>query len=463
MEEVRLKSNPKAAAKLQPEFSSKDYMKFLGPSLLGILLFMIPISYDGAMTLPVAVMAKAVEGVALDALPWVVTILMGLTVVGTLLATLVRPAWITNSRFLSNLFGVGPIMLITRLLGFAFALLIMLGVGPEWILSDATGEFLLTGLIPFLFIIFAFAGLFLPLLLDYGLLELCGALFTKLMRPVFRLPGRSSIDCLASWIGDGTVGVLLTSKQYEDGYYSQREAAVISTTFSVVSLTFSIVVLSELGLDHLFLPFYGTVVGVGIILAWIMPRIPPLSLKKDTYYKEIADRSEQREKSDGSLFRWGLNRALSKARSGGDVATFFRGGAKNVLDMWMGVLPVVMALGTVALIIAEYTPFFNWIGAPVVPLLEWLQVPEAEAASKTVFVGFADMFLPAILGGGIESEMTRFIIACLSVSQLIYMSEIGGLLLGSKLPIKFHDLVIIFLLRTIIALPIIILVAHLLF
>ena len=73
------------------------------------------------------------------------------------------------------------------------------------------------------------------------------------------------------------------------------------------------------------------------------------------------------------------------------------------------------------------------------------------------------MFLPAILASGIESEMTRFIIASVSVTQLIYMSEVGGLLLGSKIPVNFKDLVIIFLLRTLISLPIIVLIAHILF
>ena len=63
----------------------------------------------------------------------------------------------------------------------------------------------------------------------------------------------------------------------------------------------------------------------------------------------------------------------------------------------------------------------------------------------------------------IESELTRFVIAAVSVTQLIYMSEVGGLLLGSKIPVNFLDLVIIFVLRTVIALPIIAGVAHLLF
>ena len=52
-----------------------------------------------------------------------------------------------------------------------------------------------TGLLPTLFAVFIFAGLLLPLLLNFGLLELFGALLSKIMRPVFNLPGRSAIDC----------------------------------------------------------------------------------------------------------------------------------------------------------------------------------------------------------------------------------------------------------------------------
>ena len=79
-------------------------------------------------------------------------------------------------------------------------------------------------------------------------------------------------------------------------------------------------------------------------------------------------------------------------------------------------------------------------------------------------VGFADMFLPVILADGvITSELTLFVVATVSVVQLIYMSEVGGLLLGSKIPVNFLDLVVIFLLRTLIALPIVAGVAHLLF
>src|SRR5699024_7274698 len=149
--------------------------------------------------------------------------------------------------------------------------------------SDDTGKLLLDDLLHVLFSVFLFAGLFLPLLMNFGLLELFGTLMTKIMRPLFKLPGRSSIDALASWIGDGTIGVLMTSKQYESGYYTKREAAVIGTTFSIVSITFTLVIIEEVGLGHMFVPFYLTVLIAGFVAALIMPRIPPLSRKEDAY------------------------------------------------------------------------------------------------------------------------------------------------------------------------------------
>src|SRR5699024_1831531 len=218
---------------------------------------------------------------------------------------------------------------------------------------------------------------------------------TKIMRPLFKLPGRSSIDSLASWIGDGTIGVLLTSKQYEDGYYTKREAAVIGTTFSVVSITFTLVIIKEVGLGHMFVPFYLTVLFAGFVAALIMPRIPPLSRKEDSYYTETpSGMSEEIPEGETSL-SYGYKQAIERGRKETSIVNFFKEGAQNVLDMWLGVAPVVMGFGLIALIIAEYTPVFQWLGLPFVPLLEIMQVPQAAEASETILVGFADMFLPA--------------------------------------------------------------------
>ena len=134
---------------------------------------------------------------------------------------------------------------------------------------------------------------------------------------------------------------------------------------------------------------------------------------------------------------------------------------KNAAGMWFGVLPVVMCIGTLALVLANNTTIFDVLGKPFLPLLNLLDVPEAEAASKTMIVGFTDMFTPSIIAAStITSEMTRFIVAVISVTQLIYLSEVGGLILGSKIPVSLPELFILFLERTIISLLIAAPAAH---
>lgn len=443
-------------------YTITDYLKIIIPSLLGVFLLTTPLSINGEVTLVVALWTDFIEKHLGTIMPAIAVILICISFFGAVFTKIFQPTSILKNSFLRAVFFVGPIALTTRGLATLFGLLSLFQLGPEWIWSDDTGGNILFGLLTTLVAIFFFAGYVLPLLLDFGLLELFGTIMKKVMRPIFTLPGRSSIDSLVSWLGDGTIGVMLTNKQYEEGYYTKREAAVIGTTFSLVSIDFTIVVLLKLDLAHMFIPYYGTIIIAGLAAAIIMPRIPPLSKKADTFYEHAKPHEEEVIPTNVSLFKWGMEKAAERAKTT-KFAPVLTSGTQNVLTMWLEVVPVVMAIGTIATIIAEFTPIFAWLGAPFIPLLNLLQIPEATAAAQTVVVGFADMFLPAILGSGIESEMTRFVIGCLSVTQLIYMSEVGALLLGSKLPLNMKDLIIIFILRTLITLPIIALIAHILF
>ena len=449
--------------KQNSKFSTGNLLRFLIPSIIGVILFMTPISYLGEITIPVAIFSKYVQNLLADMLPTIITILICSTAIISLITSIFKPSYILNKSFLKGLFHVSTFWLMMRVFGALFAISTLLEIGPEFVWFEYTGGLLLLDLLPILFAVFLFAGLFLPLLLEFGLLEFFGALLTKIMRPIFTLPGRSSIDCVASWLGDGTIGVILTSKQYEEGYYSEREAAVIGTTFSAVSITFSLVVISQVNLAHMFVPYYLTIIIAGVIAGIIIPRIPPLSKKPNNYYENTSNNINETIPKGYTSFQWGLNQAVEKASEGMSLQQFIKGGMKNVFDMWFGVMPVVMALGTIALIIAEFTPLFTWLGMPFIPILNLLRIPEATEASQTLVVGFADMFLPSVIGARIESELTRFVIATVSVTQLIYMSEVGGLLLGSKIPVSIKDLILIFIQRTLITLPIVALAAHIIF
>lgn len=446
----------------------KTYIKFILPSLIGIILFMLPVKQQGEVTIPIAILSNLLLEFFSDYMDHILVGLVCISFLGSVIVKIVKnikkDSAFTQNKLINSLFDIPVIWFVARALAMVFVVVVYMEDGFEMIASSGTGGLVFHDLLPILFTIFLLAGLLLPLLLNFGLLEFAGTLLIKVMRPVFGLPGRSAIDAIASWLGDGTIGVLLTSKQYEEGFYTEKEACVIGTNFSLVSITFCLVVINTVGLGNMFIPFYLTVTFACIIAAIIIPKLPPLSRKKNRLIDGSKPKDRDEIPSNMTGVSYGIQCALDKVKDVNMFKSIFVDGFQNVLDMWISIIPIVMAVGTVALIIAEYTPIFEYLGLPFVPILNALQIPEATAAAQTLFAGFADMLLPSVMvADSVSSELTRFVVAAVSVSQLIYLSEVGALLIASKIPVKLSELFIIFIERTLITLPIIAIIAHLIF
>ena len=449
--------------------NKKSLLNFLIPSIIGIIIFMIPVKFDGEWTIIVKIFADFIAKTIGDYLPALCTIIITISFVMSVLASF-NVKFIKENKLLDQTFSVTPVWLVLRILGFIVVWMVVLkdklNIGPffDMIVADESATFILNDLLTSLVIIFVIASMLLPLLLDFGLLEFIGAIFTKIMRPVFLIPGRAAVDCITSWIGDGTLGVMLTSNQYESGYYSAKEAAIISTNFSAVSITFSLIVLSQVDMVDYFGVYYLLVCLVGIVCAIIVPRIPPLSLKKDDYVVESNHDNEDIAENYNSSVQYGLDLAIKRAESHKGIGEFLKNGIENAFGMWFSVMPIVMIIGTASLVLANNTQVFEILGKPFLPLLNFLKVPESLEASKTMIVGFSDMFTPSIIAAStIQSQMTKFIVATISVTQLIYLSEVGGLILASSIPVNLFELFVIFIERTIISLLIVAPIAHLLF
>jgi len=449
--------------------NKKSLLNFLIPSIIGIIIFMIPVKFDGEWTIIVKIFADFIAKTIGDYLPALCTIIITISFVMSVLASF-NVKFIKENKLLDQTFSVTPVWLVLRILGFIVVWMVVLkdklNLGPffDMIVADESATFILNDLLTSLVIIFVIASMLLPLLLDFGLLEFIGAIFTKIMRPVFLIPGRAAVDCITSWIGDGTLGVMLTSNQYESGYYSAKEAAIISTNFSAVSITFSLIVLSQVDMVDYFGVYYLLVCLVGIVCAIIVPRIPPLSLKKDDYVVDSNHDNKDIAENYSSSVQYGLDLAIKRAESHKGIGEFLKNGIENAFGMWFSVMPIVMIIGTASLVLANNTQVFEILGKPFLPLLNFLKVPESLAASKTMIVGFSDMFTPSIIAAStIQSQMTKFIVATISVTQLIYLSEVGGLILASSIPVNLFELFAIFIERTIISLLIVAPIAHLLF
>ncbi len=439
--------------------NTSTWFKFITGSSFGALFFLFPVKDDGVVTIPIALLSNNLTDYLGDLLPPIVVAIVTISSVLSLWFTLRQSGSQETPDNMRQIFTVNRGWLILRILGCVTALMIFFEVGPEFVWSEATGHIVLYDLATAIVTIFIFAAAILPLLTDYGLMELAGTLLSRIFKRAFRLPGRSCIDALASWMSAAPVGVLITSQQFEKGNYSGREAAVIATNFSVVSLPFCVIVAQFVGLSHLFVEFYLTVVVAGLIAALITPRIPPLSRIPDLY-SEAGKQLNEDILSEGGLWRSGLAAALNKAQQAPGLKQWSQSALHNLFDIWFGLMPPLVGIGTLGLVIAEFTPLFTWLSYPLIPLLELMRLPEATAAAPAFLVGFAEMFLPAVLASNIESEVTRFVVITVSITQLIYMSEVGVLIMKTRIPLNFGTLVQVFLLRTAITLPICVAAAH---
>ena len=442
------------------QLSYQDVLKFIIPSSIGVLLFLTPIFIDGRATIGMGILVDLLRDATQDYLPAFATMLLLVSCLCSTYFSLFRKNE-SNRRInqIQQIFTTSPAWLILRILGSLFAVLVLFDIGPEWISSPATGGTMLFQLAGTLTVFFLVACFLLPFLIDYGVAEFMGTLLQKPFLWAFRLPGRASVDTLASWLGSAPVGVLITIQQYEKGYYSGREAAVIATNFSIASIAFCALVAKLIEIDHRFFEFYFSIIFTGLIAALIVPRVWPLARKKDIYLIE-QDGFTDKPEADTGLLRWAFIQGINKARTAPNLKQLLKNAFINLLDIWFSLLPSVVAIGTIVLALTEFTPIFTILTKPLVPILELMQIPEAAAAAPAFLVGFADMYLPAVIGKNIASEMTRFVIGCVSIIQIIYMTEVGTLILKSKIPLQIGELFLIFTLRTLITLPIITAIAH---
>ena len=432
----------------------RNSLRFVLPSFFGVLIFLTPIPWDGRVVIGIDIVYNWIRAQLGDyGLPLVVALIV-LAGILTLLGTVLKLDAMRQRDRLRELFDVPTFWLVLRLCGGVFGLMYLFQFGPELLKSDSIGGAVFVDIAVKVFSIYIAACFLLPLLTEYGFMEFVGTLAKPVFEKAFRLPGRAAIDAIASFVGASAIGLLITIGQYERGNYSARHASVIATNFSVVSLPFSLIVATVAGIGDLFIPWYGVVVLACLVAAVITPRLPPLSRKPNTYVAESADRDLGSDPAARSLLLEAWRHAVERAASAPLGHDYLRMSISNLMFFTFSVIPAAMALATVAALITFHTPIFEWLGYPFGLVFGLAGFAEASAAAPGFLAGFMDQYMPALMAGQISDPLTSFVLAGLSVCQLIFMSEVGVIILRSSLPISFSELVVIFLLRTLIVLPV---------
>lgn len=455
--------------------ANKSRIKFILFSLIGVFLFLIPIptapDEDGYRAFNISLgfainwledqMSRVSVGEygpeddrsELGIHYVLMLVFITVSFLGAIYTKIAKPKFVMDTPMLKSAFLCSPVYFVSRGIGFALVWMMFLGLGPDIIIADYTGDVML-GLTASLVVLFILLGPTLPILTDFGLMEFVGVGMKKIVRPLFTVPGRAAIDLIASWFGSSNASILITREQLEKGQYTVREAAAITTNFSFVSLPFTFVVASFVGLQAQFLWFYLVMSITVFILALITPRIWPLSRIPDEYLADVGKKINEEVPEGVSGFQFALDSASERANAS-TAKDFAKSGADAYLGIFMDLIPVILAWGTIALVVAEETLLFTWISYPFGFVLELFRIEGAFDYAPAVLVGFVDMFIPAVM---LESAppSTAFILGVLSIVQLIYLSETGVMIMKSRMQLNIVKLFVIFLIRTIIALPIIV-------
>lgn len=429
-----------------PQFLSKEVAKLVLFSSLGIFLFFVPMTVGGTSSISLDHMVTWIR----ETFPSLLPVYALIVILGGALRPWIVGSW--NRSRMDRVFAV------FKGFGLFIALLLVSGVGPSWLFAPDIGPFLFDKLVIPVGLLVPIGSVFLTLLVGYGLLEFVGVFLRPVMRRIWHTPGRSAIDAVASFVGSYSIGLLITNRLYRERRYTVKEATIIATGFSTVSATFMVVVAKTLGLMPYWNLYFWLTLVITFLVTAITVRIPPISRKSDAYHGGGAGHPESAPAT--SLMRTAWREAVTAAGKSPSLGRNVWDHLKDGLVMTMKILPSILSVGLIGLLLAKYTPLFDWIGYLFFPFTWLLQLPEPLLAAKAAAVEIAEMFLPALLTAD-APLVTRFVIGIVSVSSILFFSASIPCILSTEIPVHMGELLIIWMERTILTLLIAAPLAHL--
>ncbi|PIC63365.1 histidine transporter [Sporosarcina sp. P13] len=425
---------------IQPNiYSARNMFSFFFFSLIGVFMFFVPMELNGKNSIPLDHLVTWLR----NAFPTTVSYYILIIMILGAAYPFYSGGW-RRSKIDMALSGL-------KVLGALASVLVLFEIGPKWLLADDMGPYYYSIVLTPIGVLVPIGAIFLALLVGYGLLEFIGILMQPIMRPVWRTPGKSAIDAVASFVGSYSIGLLITNRIYKEGKYSRREATIIATGFSTVSATFMVVVAKTLDLMEIWNLYFWLTFLVTFLVTAITVRLWPINKIPDDYYTgEGAPEVIIREKR----FQHAWQASMKTAETAPSLFKNVLSTLKDGILMAMSILPSVMAIGLIGLILANHTPVFDYLAYLLLPLTWILQIPEPFLAAKAAMINLVDMFLPSLMVMD-ASLHTRFIVGSISISTILFFSALIPCVLSTDIPIKMREILVLWFIRTVLSLIIV--------
>jgi len=433
--------------RVENKYDGIKIFKFALFAAIGIFMFFVPIMVNGKSSIPIDHIVNYVKD-----LPYFGAIYSGLIVTIGGILPFVNKSWKKDRT--TTVFSL------IKILGIVFIFMAIFNKGPAFLMEESVIPFIYNKIVIPVTTIVPIGSIFLAFLVNYGLMEFVGVFMQPIMKPIWKTPGRSAIDAVASFVGSYSLALLITDRVYQEGKYTGKEAAIIATGFSTVSATFMIIVANTLGIMDQWLLYFWLTLIVTYIVTAITSRLRPLRRKPDTYYNDQEGYPE--ELYGGNRFKLALEEGMKAFDHAPTVGQSVLENLKSGLMLALSIGPLLMSIGVIGVVLAEHTPLFDIVGYIFYPFTLITRVPEPLLSAKAMALSIAEMFLPAL----IVTEtpiITRFLVAIVSVSEILFFSASIPCIMGTKIPVSLKDIIIIWIERVILSILIAAPILHIIF
>lgn len=415
--------------------------KFLAYSIFGIFMFFCPVTIGGRSTIPVDhIITFITAQLRQPARVYILAVMY----LGAVLP-FIRRSW--NKDAITLFFSLAKVC------GAAVGTILFFGLFKNWgwLWRPDFGPFLFDRLSMPVGLVIPIGSVFLAFLANFGLMEFTGVIMTPVMRPLFRTPGRSAIDAVASFVGSYSIALIITNNMYRQGKYSAREAAIIATGFSTVSATFLLIVAKTLNIMEHWTLFFWVSLLVTFMATAVTARLWPLCSLPETYFGGKADPDTV---YTGERFKRAWETGIKVAGSTDPLIKMCADNLKAGLNMAFAVIPSITSVGLLGLVLAEYTAVFDVLGYVFYPFFRVFGVSQSLLAGKAAAMSLPEMFLPALLIAKTATPLLKFVIAVVSISEILFFSASIPCLMGTDIPLKLRDVVVIWFERVVISIVI---------
>lgn len=438
-------------------FRSK--LKFIVSFLLGVFVFLLPVQWDGQTTIPLDVMMTLVQDASMVA---VEIFAFGLIAVGGILTTISKLHYsgiVTVSERTAELLQLdywetSIVFWAFRAAAIVFAVAILLDIGPAWLLADPIVDVAWGALVITVALVIPLGAIFVNLLAEHGGLQFIGTLAQPIMRPTFNLPGRSALDGAASWFGSFSIGYYLTRNVFDRGGYNKREVFAICTCFATANLGTVGAVAAFLDLLHIFPIVVLLYIIATVIVGAILIRIPPLSSVPKEYVAE-PNPEPRFTGTVGDYLRFAFNEGVTTAKKGESIPRASVVGFIDGLKLAGMVVGSVLTMAMIVLALEEYTAFFEYLAAPFVPIMTLFGIPDPQMATVGIILGGAEYFIGAtpVVDAAVTTQV--FVVIVTSAQAIFFSAPVPMMMdMFDDIPIRFRDLVVLFILRTALLIPV---------